>query len=29
VWRSFYGMRIEVAIKSETIAPDAKPDPAE
>ena len=30
VWRSFYGMRIEVSIKAEgTAAPDAKPDPAE
>src|ERR1700688_3782819 len=27
VWRSFYGMRIEVAIKSEAAAPEAKPDP--
>jgi K(+)-stimulated pyrophosphate-energized sodium pump len=29
VWRSFYGMRIEVTIKPEATAPDAKPDPAE
>jgi K(+)-stimulated pyrophosphate-energized sodium pump len=29
VWRSFYGMRIEVNIKPEAIAPEAKPDPAE
>jgi K(+)-stimulated pyrophosphate-energized sodium pump len=29
VWRSFYGMRIELTNKPEAIAPDAKPDPAE
>jgi K(+)-stimulated pyrophosphate-energized sodium pump len=29
VWRSFYGMRIEVAIKSEAAPPEAKPEPAE
>jgi K(+)-stimulated pyrophosphate-energized sodium pump len=29
VWRSFYGMRIEVAIRSEAAPPEAKPEPAE
>ena len=29
VWRSFYGMRIEVGTKSEGPAPEPKPDPAE
>jgi K(+)-stimulated pyrophosphate-energized sodium pump len=29
VWRSFYGMRIEVTIKADGPAPEAKPDPAE
>jgi K(+)-stimulated pyrophosphate-energized sodium pump len=29
VWRSFYGMRIEVALKSEAAPPEAKPEPAE